>query len=269
MKKNIIFLLFLLILCGCGKQNQDVTSDSNYETSDETTADTKEEETSRPKIQLKLSKMDKAASGYSSFTNYWNNEIAKYPYVSYDDIVAGKYANHYVLIDGIIGKLEFDTYTDLDAKYVFCDIFYKSKNGYILLSDQFIKYTDNIRFEKVEDLQTGYKVQFCSHLKSDGSFDDEILSLKILDTDKIDTSTLSLKNENGNKSEKKTSSNKSSKKKTPANKPSKKKLLKITLAGKYGIVYRGDVPQDVTGNWRWSTADAKKNICRKICSRIL
>ena len=103
-----------------------------------------------------------------SDNNSWDYVSSIYPFVSYDDVKAGKYNNQYVILSAII---ESTDYSDL-TKWLECDVWFLHDDSYVC---------DGITFDCKElpeysptELNPGDNIDVCFYIYADSSFGSKI-----------------------------------------------------------------------------------------------
>lgn len=154
MRKKCVILMLCsaLFLSGCGATGAESASETTSVYSDESNNE-------KEKVQE-----NNSSESEQSDNNSWDYVSSIYPFVSYDDVKAGKYNNQYVILSAII---ESTDYSDI-TKWLKCDVWFSHDDSYVC---------DDITF-KCEDLQgysptelkPGDNIDVCFFINADSSF---------------------------------------------------------------------------------------------------
>lgn len=206
MRKRCVVLMLcsVLFLFGCGEATTESTAKTTSTHSDESSSEVE-----------KVQDESNSSEYEQSENNSWDYVSSIYPFVSYDDIKAGKYNDQYVILSTIIENTD---YSDI-KKWLECDAWFSHDNSYVC--DDIIFKCDELQGYSPTELKPGDNIDVCLYINADSSFGSKIKAYNLNDNQ------LSLENIYSSFSE-------------------NSDLWNIDFK------YCGEVKNDVTGNWRLS-----------------
>lgn len=149
-KKFLILFLILFIFitssCGISQKEHDLqrTSQSNQLESN--------------------NKGNEELSNKIADENSWEFIVDKYPYVTYADIISGKFKKQYVIVSAIIESTEYSAISEL----VKCDLWIKYNDTYVLNSATL--QCDELQNYEPKLLQSGDSIDICFYINIDNTF---------------------------------------------------------------------------------------------------
>ncbi len=148
----ILMLCSALFLSGCGTTGAESANKTASVHSD--VSNTEAEKTQE----------NNSSESEQSDNNSWDYVSSIYPFVSYDDVKAGKYNNQYVILSAII---ESTDYSDI-TKWLECEVWFSHNDSYIC-NDITFKCEDLHGYSPTE-LQPGDNIDICFFINADSSF---------------------------------------------------------------------------------------------------
>lgn len=154
MKKRYVVLVLCssLFLFGCG--GTDTESSNNTSLALPTESKNKVEST-KESIPSESELPD---------NNSWDYVADTYPFVSYDDVKAGKYNKQYVILSATIENTDY-----IDSiKWLKCDVWFSHNDSYIC--DDITFKCDDLQGYSPTELKSGDNVDICFFIEGDSSF---------------------------------------------------------------------------------------------------
>lgn len=148
----VLMLCSALLLSGCSAENE--------KSANETTPMS----TSESNIESERTQENNASESGESEDNSWDYVSSIYPFVSYDDVKAGKYNNQYVILSVILENIDYSDIT----KWLKCDAWFSHEASYVC-NDITFK-CEELQGYSPTELKPGDNIDVCFFINADSSF---------------------------------------------------------------------------------------------------